>query len=89
MLERHIRWVNAGPPPVVANERAYRECGCSAYVGMRLDNHEPFIGFTPCSEEHEPQMRLFYDAYLESLGSPEARPAAEVADEIMAMVFDA
>jgi hypothetical protein len=76
-----------GPPMVRANERAIVPCGCAAYVGVRLDNGEMFLGATACSAEHEPKVGQFLAAYHESLDNPTDRLAVEVADEILMMVF--
>lgn len=87
MIERDIRMASFGPPPVVANTRAVAPCGCAVYVGKRLDNQEPFIGATACSDRHHGRMGDFLEAFKESLDRPEPTPAVEVADELLMMVF--
>jgi hypothetical protein len=78
---------HAGPPMVRANERAIVECGCAAYVGVRLDTGDPTLGATACSHEHREKVHAFLAAYHESLDDPSDRPAVEVADEILTRVF--
>lgn len=81
------RWAHPGPPAAVGRERAVAPCGCAVYVGKRLDNREPMIAATSCSDVHTGTMRDFLVAFEESLNRPEARPAAEVADEMLTMLF--
>lgn len=88
MVERTY-FLHPGPPMVRANERAIVGCGCAAYVGVRLDNGEPFLGALACRPEHEGKVGQFLAAYHESLDRPQARPAVEVADEILTTVFAA
>lgn len=77
-----------GTPPMLSKERAYLECGCSIYIGLAIDGGpsppEPTVITAPCSEEHVKKMADFNDAFIGSLeASPQARPAVEVADELL------
>jgi hypothetical protein len=79
-----------GSPPLLSKERAYLECGCSAYVGIRTDRSPPEDALVTraCSVEHHPMMTDFIHRYVESLESPQDRPAVEVADEILAIAHE-
>lgn len=76
---------SGGSPPMLSKERAYLECGCSAYVGKRMDRSPPEDALVTkaCSEEHLPMMQGFIERYVASLEEPQDRPAVEVADELL------
>lgn len=74
-------------PGVVGKERAVAPCGCTCYCGRRTDNKEVASVAIACSDEHEASMDTFNKGLHDSLATPEDRPLAEVADEILAMVY--
>jgi hypothetical protein len=72
---------------MIAKERAIMPCGCAAYVGLRMDTHDPTLGATACCHEHRGKVHAFLAAYHESLERPSDRDAVEVADELLTRVF--
>lgn len=79
-----IRGGNGGPT-LLAQSRAYVECGCSVFVGTWLHNHEPGVGAAMCSE-HADLAQAVNEAYLKTLDDPTDRLAVEVAEEVLTTV---
>lgn len=75
-----------GQPRFMANERVYLDCGCSVFVGVRLDTTEGAVACAACSANHAPLIEEFHRAFVETLPSDSTRPAAEVADELLTAV---
>lgn len=74
-------------PPGLINERVYDpECGCSVYLGVRIDTSPPEVisVATPCAPRHRERMVRFIDLMKWSLadGGSE-RPLADVVEEIL------
>lgn len=70
---------------MLSKERAFLECGCSAYIGLRIDRFPPEEALVTkaCSDEHLPMMADFIERYVKSLEDPQDRPAVEVAEELL------
>lgn len=79
--------------PIVASDRAMRFCGCSFFVGIRLDNKEPAAVGKACSKAHSEQMDHAFEVYRESMDGkrPELDdlPAIEAADIVLHEAFPA
>lgn len=69
----------------MVNQRAYLECGCSVWVGVRLDTQEPVTFATPCTSAHLPVMKRYNDLFRWSVADGGTdRPLLEVIDELLA-----
>lgn len=73
-----------GSPTVLVNQRAHIECGCSVWIGLRIDNHETVTVGRPCCPEHTWMLQRFNDLMLWSLtdGGTD-RPLIDVVDELL------
>lgn len=74
-----------GTPPLLSKERVVLDCGCAAYVGLRMDRSPPEEAMVTkaCSEDHLEKMSDFIKRYIKSLEEPQDRPAVEVAEELL------
>lgn len=73
----------SGLPPLLLNESAVTDCGCSVFVGLRVDTKEAMTVATPCSPDHTDLLERFNLALSDSLTNPGPRPLVEVCDEIL------
>jgi hypothetical protein len=75
--------LNPPNPMLGVVERAYLECGCSVFVGKRLDNMETATMAASCSKEHDPLINHFQLLMRESLVDPQDKPLVEVCDDLL------
>ena len=74
-----------GGPDVVTNSRALLDCGCSVWVGARLDDGDTCTVAEPCSDEHQRLVRRFNDLLGWSVADGGTdRDLLDVIDEILA-----
>lgn len=74
-----------GLPLMLLNQAAVAPCGCSVYVGLRVDTKEAVSLAGCCAPGHEALIATFNEALIESLADPEDRPLVEVCDEILTL----
>lgn len=71
-------------PVVLTETRAFLECGCSGYVGIRTDRGELVAVLRPCTGRHDRRIQVVQEALIEMLRSaPSERPLVEVVDELL------
>lgn len=75
-------------PVMIVNERVYRECGCSLFIGVRVDKMEPATNAASCCDEHDQAIGHFNLLLMESLAAPQDRLLADVAEELMDQAFE-
>lgn len=75
---------NFGQPSLLVNQRARLECGCSVWIGLRIDKHESVTLAVPCRDGHRWLMGRFNDLFRWSLedGGTD-RPLIDVVDELL------
>lgn len=54
-------------PPSRLTEQISIECGCSVFIGIRLDKYEPVTVADSCCPEHRPIVVRFNELMTESL----------------------
>lgn len=70
-------------PVLMVSERARLECGCSIYVGLRVDNWEVATGAVACTDEHAPLVNRANVLLFDSLEHPTDRPLVDVCEEFL------
>lgn len=74
-----------GRPTLVVNERAALPCGCSCWIGIRIDTCEPATAVIACDPDlHLTLMQHFNLLLRESLVEPTSRPLVDIAVELLA-----
>lgn len=63
-----------------------RHCGCTSYIGKRLDNHETTFGAHPC-EEHGAQVHRAMQTFQHM--PPQDREVMELWREVLEHELDA
>jgi hypothetical protein len=67
----------------MVNGRVYLDCGCCAWIGVRVDNHEAATAIGSCSPEHRYVVEHFHMLLLESLAEPTGEDLIVVADRLL------
>lgn len=82
-------WIDRQPgdlPPCLFNQRAFVECGCSVYLGVRTDTSPPetvTLG-VPCGPFHRARMERFNDLMRWSLADGGTdRPLVDVVEDLL------
>lgn len=72
------------PNPLMGiKERAFIECGCQVWVGMRMDKMETATMFVTCSPAHEDLAHHFNMLLAESTVEPTDDPLVEVCERFL------
>lgn len=72
------------PNPLMGiKERAYLECGCQVWCGMRLDKMEVATGAISCSPEHDDLIRHFNLLLAESTVEPQDEELVVVCERLL------
>jgi hypothetical protein len=84
MVERGFTKLVGGDPIIGLKERAYLDCGCSCWVGLRFDSLEPVSLAEACGTDHDALIQHFNLLLRESLVEPQVRELVDVADDLLA-----
>jgi hypothetical protein len=83
MLDQPAVIMEPPAPAMVTIQRAVVGCGCSIWVGVRLDTLEPATMSVACSEEHDFVVEHATMLLRESTVDPGDDPAVEVAESVL------
>jgi hypothetical protein len=86
MIERFVlpKFLICPPAPAMGiKERAYLECGCQVFVGVRMDKQEVSTMADPCSAEHESIARHFNMLLAESTVEPTDEELVVVCERLL------
>lgn len=75
--------INPPNPSLAVVERAYLECGCQVFVGMRMDNQELATMAASCSPTHDQLVNHFHMLLLESTVEPTDDPLVDVCERLL------
>lgn len=73
-----------GCPTLLCRWKAEAACGCTLWVGIRLDNQEAATAAVPCRPGHRRLMERFNLLMGDSLVNPTDRPLIDVVAELLA-----
>lgn len=75
--------INPPNPALGVTERAYLECGCAVWVGLRWDNLEVATSAGSCSPEHDDLINHFNVLLFYSLATPSDAEAVQVCEMLL------
>lgn len=75
--------INPPNPSLGVKERAYLECGCQVFVGLRLDNQEVATMAASCSPTHDQLVSHFQMLLHESTVDPTDEPLVDVCERLL------
>lgn len=77
-----------GYPTLLCRWRAFLDCGCCVWVGIRADNQEAATGALHCSEDHRGLIERFQESMNASLLAPTDRPLIDVVAQMLGAAAD-
>ena len=76
--------VSPGFPTLLVNEVVVLErCGCTVFIGARIDTEEVATAAAACTKEHDALILEFNKRLKESLDDPQERLLGEVIEEVL------
>lgn len=75
--------LNPPNPVIIVKERAYLDCGCQVFVGLRTDNQETATMAASCCPEHDQLVNHFNMLLQESTVDPLDEPLVDVCERLL------